>query len=106
MELEEVEGIEAEMEEEEEGQYESGGEGETPEGMPTWSNDFESGPPKLSEQELSRVHGISRMHEIERLTNMTVLKKLPEGADLSKYKFLSNSDGYQITLQVQSPRRE
>ena len=37
---------------------------------------------------------VSRTREIERLTDMTVLKKLPEGADLSKYKFLSTTVVY------------
>eukprot|EP00439_Symbiodinium_sp_Y106_P028956 s8096_g3.t1 len=44
--LDEFEDVEAEIEEDE-WWRESDGEEETPEGMPTWSNDFESGPPKL-----------------------------------------------------------
>ena len=57
--------------------------------MPTWSNDFESGPPKIEGEELAKVDGVSRAHEIERLTKMKVLNKLPKDADLTKYKFLS-----------------
>eukprot|EP00439_Symbiodinium_sp_Y106_P071004 s3839_g12.t1 len=44
--LDEFENIEAEIEEDE-WWCESDGEEEIPEGMPTWSNDFESGPPKI-----------------------------------------------------------
>ena len=62
--------------------------------MPTWSNDFESGPPKLEEEELVKVDGVTRTHEIGRLADMKVLKKLPEEADLSKYKFLSTKVVY------------
>ena len=93
VELDEFEGLQAEFEEEE-FHYESDGEEELPEGRPTWSNDFDSGPPKVAEEELVKVDEVSRTHEIERLTDMTVLKKLPEGADLSKYKFLSTKVVY------------
>ena len=93
VELDEFEGLQAEFEEDA-GDYESDGEEELPKGMPTWSNEFDSGPPKLAEEELAKVDGVSRTHEIERLTDMTVLKKLPEGADLSKYKFLSTKVVY------------
>ena len=86
--LEEFEKIEAESYEEEEWQ-ESDGEEEISEDMPTWSNDFENGSPKLSDEEMEKIEGVSKKHEIEKLTKMTVLNKLPPGADLSKYKFLS-----------------
>ena len=84
---------EAEIEEDE-WWCESDGEEEIPEGMPTWSNDFESGPPKIEGEELARVDGVSRAHEIERLTKMKVLNKLPKDADLTKYKFLSTKVVY------------
>ena len=93
VELDEFEGLQGELEEDE-FHYESDGEEELPEGMPTWSNDFESGPPKLEEEELVKVDGVARTHEIGRLTDMTALKKLPEEADLSKYKFLSTKVVY------------
>eukprot|EP00439_Symbiodinium_sp_Y106_P061355 s5691_g9.t1 len=94
VELDEFEGLQAEFEEEDEGKYESDGEEEIPEGMPTWSNDFDSGPPRLDEEELAKVDGVSRSHEIERLTKMKVLNKLPKDADLTKYKFLSTKVVY------------
>ena len=37
---------------------------------------------------------MSRTHEIERLTDMTELRKFPKEADLSKYKFLSTKVVY------------
>ena len=91
--LDEFENIEAEIEEDE-WWCESDGEEEIPEGMPTWSNDFESGPPKIEGEELAKVDGVSRAHEIERLTKMKVLNKLPKDADLTKYKFLSTKVVY------------
>ena len=91
--LEEFEDVEVEIEEDE-WWCESDGEEEVPEGMPTWSNDFESGPPRLEGEELAKVDGISRSHEIERLTEMKVLNKLPKDADLTKYKFLSTKVVY------------
>ena len=91
--LDEFENIEAEIEEDE-WWCESDGEEETPEGMPTWSNDFESGPPKIEGEELAKVDGVSRAHEVERLTKMKVLNKLPKDADLTKYKFLSTKVVY------------
>ena len=93
VELDEFEGLQAEFEEDD-GEYESDGEEELPEGMPTWSNDFDSGPPRLDEEELAKVDGVSRSHEIERLTKMKVLNKLPKDADLTKYKFLSTKVVY------------
>ena len=44
--------------------------------MPTWSNDFDSGPPKLSEEELAKVDGVSRTHEIERLTDIDCVEEV------------------------------
>ena len=80
--------------EEDEWWCQSDGEEEIPEGMPTWSNEFESGPPKLEGEELAKVDGVSRSHEIERLAKMKVLNKLPKEADLTKYKFLSTKVVY------------
>ena len=92
VELDEFEGLQAEFEEDD-GEYESDGEEELPKGMPTWSNDFDSGPPNLDEEELAKVDGVSRSHEIERLTKMTVLNKLPKDADLTKVQVSVNKSG-------------
>ena len=76
------------------GEFMSDGEDEVPEEVPTWSHAVEDGPPKLDEGELERVDGVSRQKEIERLTEMKVLKEMPEGTDVSKYKFLSTKVVY------------
>ena len=60
-------------------------EDEAPNDIPKWSHDVEEGPPKLDEKELEKVDGVSRQKEIERLTEMKVLKEMPEGADVSKF---------------------
>ena len=80
--------------ENEDGEFMSDGEDEVPEEIPKWSHAVEDGPPKLDESELERVDGVSRQKEIERLTEMKVLKEMPEGADVSKYKFLSTKVVY------------
>ena len=104
VELDEFEGLQAEFEEDD-GEYESDGEEELPKGMPTWSNDFDSGPPNLDEEELAKVDGVSRSHEIERLTKMIVLNKLPKDADLTKYKFLSTKVVYDWRHRESGRRR-
>ena len=104
VELDEFEGLQAEFEEDD-GEYESDGEEELPKGMPTWSNDFDSGPPNLDEEELAKVDGVSRSHEIERLTKMTVLNKPPKDADLTKYKFLSTKVVYDWRHRESGRRR-
>lgn len=79
--------------EEEEVDYLSADEG-VPEEGPKWSHDVEDGPPKLEEGELEKVDEFSTMSEIERLTKMGVLKEVPEGSDVSRYKFLSTKVVY------------
>ena len=49
---------------------------------------------KLDEDELAKVDIVSREHEISRLTDMKVLKELPEGTSREKYKFLSTKVVY------------
>ena len=90
VELEEFEGLEVELEEsEEERSSELGEDEEFEESMPRWSNKFEDGPPKLEEDELTRVDVASR-----ELTEMKVLKELPEGTNVSSYKYLSTKVVY------------
>ncbi|CAE7494292.1 unnamed protein product, partial [Symbiodinium sp. KB8] len=71
------------------GEFMSDGEDEVPEEIPKWSHAVEDGPPKLDEGELEKVDGVSRQKEIERLTEMKVLKEMPEGLFVS-------SDGYTL----------
>ncbi|CAE7276038.1 unnamed protein product, partial [Symbiodinium sp. KB8] len=75
--------------ENEDGEFMSDGEDEVPEEIPTWSHAVEDGPPKLDEGELEKVDGVSRQKEIERLTEMKVLKEMPEGLFVS-------SNGYTL----------
>ena len=44
--------------------------------VPTWSHDFDEGPPKLEEHELEVIDRQSRKTEIERLMDMKVLKPI------------------------------
>ena len=74
--------------------YVPDGEDEIAEEVPKWSHAVEDGPPKLEEVELEQVDGVSRQSEIERLTKMGVLKEMPEGTDVTKYKFLSTKVVY------------
>ena len=95
VELEEFEGLEVEFEgSEEDRSSELGEDEEFEESMPKWSNKFEDGPPKLDEDELAKVDVTSREHEISRLTEMKVLKELPEGTSVSSYKYLSTKVVY------------
>ena len=95
VELEEFEGLEVEFEEpEEERSSELGEDEEFEESMPKWSNKFEDEPSKVDEDELTKVDVVSREHEISRLTEMKVLKELPEGTSVSNYKYLSTKVVY------------
>ena len=95
VEMEELEEVEAELEEyEDEKIPEWEDEDEWNEKLPTWSNKFEDGPPKLTDEELETVDNQSRSFEIERLEGMGVLKRLQPDADKSKYKFLSTTVVY------------
>ena len=63
--------------------------------VPTWSHEFEEGPPKLEEHELEAVDRQSRKTEIERLMDMTVLKAISEAqATSGSYKRLSTKIVY------------
>ena len=76
VELDELDELETAVgSENEDGEFMSDGEDEVPEEIPTWSHAVEDGPPKLDEGELEKVDGVSRQKEIERLTEMKVLKK-------------------------------
>ena len=94
VEMEELEEVEANVCEEEEEIPEWEDEEELNEKLPTWSNNFEDGPPKLTDEELENVDNESRAFEIERLEKMGVLKRLPQDADKAKYKFLSTKVVY------------
>ena len=94
VEMEELEEVEANVYEEEEGIPEWEDDEELNEKLPTWSNDFEDGPPKLTDEELENVDNESRAFEIERLEEMGVLIRLHPDADKSKYKFLSTKVVY------------
>ena len=74
---------------------------EVPDDIPKWSHDVEEGPPKLDEKELEKVDGVSRQKEIERLTEMKVLKEMPEGADVSKVQVPVNKG----SIRLEAPRR-
>ena len=90
VELDELDELETAVgSENETAEYMSDGEEEVPEEIPKWSHAVEDGPPKLDEGELEKVDGISRQKEIERLTEMKVLKEMPEGTDVSKYRSTS-----------------
>ena len=93
--LDEFESIEAEIEEDE-WWCESDGEEEIPEGMPTWSNDFESGPPKIEGEELAKVDGVSRAHEIERLTK---IEQVAKGCRFDKVQVFVNKSSVRLETQ-------
>ena len=86
--IEEFNGLEAEIEDEEDEEM-------TSEDVPTWSHDLEEGPPKLEEHELEAVDRQSRKTEIERLMEMKVLKPISEDqATSGNYKHLSTKIVY------------
>ena len=92
--IEEFEGLEAEIEEEEafeEFEYEE----PACENVPTWSHEFKEGPPKLDETELEAVDRQSRKTEIEWLMGMNVLKPISQQqATQGNYKHLSTKVVY------------
>ena len=88
--IEEFGGLEAEIEDEEEVVEDYDNEEISNEEVPTWSHEFEEGPPKLEEHELEAVDRQSRKTEIERLMDMKVLKPVSEAqATSGSYKHLS-----------------
>ena len=93
--IEEFNGLEAEIEDEEEVVEEYEDEEMTNENVPTWSHDLEEGPPKLEDHELEAVDRQSRKTEIERLMEMKVLKPISEDqATSGNYKHLSTKIVY------------
>ena len=93
--IEEFNGLEAEVEDEEEIVEDYEDEEMTSEDVPTWSHDLEEGPPKLEEHELEAVDRQSRKTEIERLMEMKVLKPITEDqATSGNYKHLSTKIVY------------
>ena len=93
--IEEFGGLEAEIEDEEEVVEDYDGEEVMDEEVPTWSQEFEEGPPKLEEHELEAVDRQSRKTEIERLMDMKVLKPISEApATSGSYKHLSTKIVY------------
>ena len=93
--IEEFNGLEAEIEDEEEIVEDYEDEEMTSEDVPTWSHDLEEGPPKLEEHELEAVDRQSRKTEIERLMEMKVLKPISEDqATSGNYKHLSTKIVY------------
>ena len=93
--IEEFNGLEAEIDDEEEVVEDYEDEEMTSEDVPTWSHDLEEGPPKLEEHELEAVDRQSRKTEIERLMEMKVLKPISEDqATSGNYKHLSTKIVY------------
>ena len=93
--IEEFNGLEAEIDDEEEVVEDYEDEEMTNEDVPTWSHDLEEGPPKLEEHELEAVDRQSRKTEIERLMEMKVLKPISEDqATSGNYKHLSTKIVY------------
>ena len=93
--IEEFGGLEAEIEDEEEVVEDYDGEEMLDEEVPTWSHEFEEGPPKLEEHELEAVDRQSRKTEIERLMDMNVLKPMSEAqATSGSYKHFSTKIVY------------
>ena len=93
--IEEFGGLEAEIEDEEEVVEDYNGEEVMDEEVPTWSHEFEEGPPKLEEHELEAVDRQSRKTEIESLLDMKILKPISEAqATSGSYKHLSTKIVY------------
>ena len=88
--IEELDGLDAEIDNEEEVLEDYEVEEVSNEEVPTWSHDFDEGPPKLEEHELETIDRQSRKIEIERLMDMKVLKPIrEEQATSGSYKHLS-----------------
>ena len=93
--IEEFDGLDAEIDNEEEVLEDYEVEEPSNEEVPTWSHDFDEGPPKLEEHELEAVDRQSRKTEIERLMDMKVLKPMKEEqATSGSYKHLSTKIVY------------
>ena len=93
--IEEFGSLEAEIEDEDEVVEDYDNEEIFNEEVPTWSHEFEEGPPKLEEHELEAVDRQSRKAEIERLMDMKVLKPISEAqATSGSYKRLSTKIVY------------
>ena len=93
--IEEFNGLEAEIDDEEEVVEDYEDEEMPSEDVPTWSHDLEEGPPKLEDHELEAVDRQSRKTEIERLMEMKVLKPISEDqATSGNYKHLSTKIVY------------
>ena len=93
--IEEFDGLDTEIDNEEEVLEDYEVEESSNEEVPTWSHDFDEGPPKLEEHELEAVDRQSRKTEIERLMDMKVLKPMKEEqATSGSYKHLSTKIVY------------
>ena len=93
--VEEFDGLDAEIDNEEEVLEDYEVEEASNEEVPTWSHDFDEGPPKLEEHELEAIDRQSRKTEIERLMDMKVLKPIrEEQATSGSYKHLSTKIVY------------
>ena len=93
--IEEFNGLEADIVDDEEIEGIYGSEESPNEEIPEWSHEFEEGPPKLEDHELEAVDKQSRMTEIERLMDMKVLKPIGrEQAESGSYKHLSTKIVY------------
>ena len=93
--IEEFDGLDAEIDNEEGILQDYESEESPNEEVPTWSHDFDEGPPKLEEHELEVIDRQSRKTEIERLMDMKVLKPIrEEQATSGSYKRLSTKIVY------------
>ena len=93
--IEEFDGLDAEIDNEEGILQDYESEESPNEEIPTWSHDFDEGPPKLEEYELEVIDRQSRKTEIERLMDMKVLKPIrEEQATSGSYKHLSTKIVY------------
>ena len=93
--IEEFDGLDAEIDNEEGILQDYESEESPNEEVPTWSHDFDEGPPKLEEHELEVIDWQSRKTEIERLMDMKVLKPIrEEQATSGSYKHLSTKIVY------------
>ena len=93
--IEEFDGLDAEIDDEEGILQDYESEESPNEEVPTWSHDFDEGPPKLEEHELEVIDRQSRKTEIERLMDMKVLKPIrEEQATSGSYKHLSTKIVY------------
>ena len=93
--IEEFDGLDAEIDNEEEVLEDYEVEESSNEEVPTWSHDLDEGPPNLEEHELEAIDRQSRKTEIERLMDVKVLKPVKEEqATSGSYKHLSTKIVY------------